>query len=1400
MLFFSNVFSLMDWSDDGVNNCTLMYLRNIEMARFSANKLQGPEITLVLRFNQFSSHDYGYGVGWDFNFTRIESETDQGAQSRTLVLSDGSRYRIDSETAEAVTLKYKKINMFKFEKNESGYTVTYKNGIVETLTSGRLSRIQYPNGKGVGVASYTDGSFTITDDDGVVMVATVAKNATHRVTTPRATFVLNFAGNDLSELASIAVDGSASGEKLYQFSYAYHNNEQCLEMTSCESWLDFYQKESISYVDLPAPAGLAATVRAVSTVDSYVSTDTDGTIKSVHKTYGYQKESGSGKERNYLGYPDVVAWNNKADNLELLPDEYQFVSYEKVGTTKTPSRTTESKYNKYYLMTSLKPFYSLQERTIFEIYYYDLVAGSNIDGQTSTFMLPVKKEYKQSSPGSGGKIIEHSDVEIYEYDADANLTRHTNIEGMTVWSEYYDATGEKDSAGNLLCPASPSGMVDYLKKKTLSPGVGKDNYPKKVWDYTYVQLDKTQLILIATEHFHVEKLSQSTPAPVLQKTAYSYEPDGRPGAMVVSVGTIGNDGGVSYLSTTKSASYVEDDSNKQLTMTETLAGYDGASSQCLTRQRYVTADIVQTQDKNKLVFSYEYDILGRVIKTDYAVGGRFPVTETIVFNAAKNTVTRQKTSDKRTSISLYDGLGRLVKESISVDGENTLWVMAEQKYNDLGQLVSESKYDYAANGNIISKQVNTFVWNVFDEMISQSNWDKSSQKYGYDFHENALYKKSIAVTKYPGDISEIMFYDNHNRLRLKEQRSPSSKTLPDIKEIFDYDALGRLIRHTETDRETLVYSYDYFDRQIEKKGTSSGTVKMAYAPHSTDELVTSTQIDATLMSLYSYDGLGRVKESKISGVATRYDYAGSAIFMRPSQVTVAADTDPAGNQGRVWKYEYVAEMNEISQCQICDLESGEVYLSRKYNYDATTGLLTSSSAGEYSRTFSHDDYGHLLEETGQWAGLVMGSYKTVFVRTKSGNIESLMVMMKFGGEKGHVVKKNYQYFPDGNVKSIVIKLNNAIVSQCNLVWDKTSGNLVKQHLWGSLIWDGKFAALSIHKRYGENNLVNKLSYFDKNGRFLTSEIKYDAHCNIKDVQYDFAGSQHLTWGESFETNDRGMASKWVRRGSVVYKDEYDEKVNFQSFSIDSMGNITEKKSETENGVVIEKYSFVNGCILKKIEKTKKGANVATVSFTTSPEGNFTEKTYTAGADIVSTHYWYAGSENFSRLQVTSTLSDRVPETRTADYYYDDLMRNVWVTTRSEALSLSQKTARIYAENELLVEQYQNESANGEASLMLFLRVQGQVLYITYVNANGTCSTHPCLFDINGNQIAEGFFSVQSGYSDMHTVKTLTYKYYDYVFSGQNAYGLTFSLARGQRICETQVRKFTILARPAAAGR
>ncbi|MEI4920847.1 hypothetical protein Q8G81_35415, partial [Klebsiella pneumoniae] len=66
---------------------------------------------------------------------------------------------------------------------------------------------------------------------------------------------------------------------------------------------------------------------------------------------------------------------------------------------------------------------------------------------------------------------------------------------------------------------------------------------------------------------------------------------------------------------------------------------------------------------------------------------------------------------------------------------------------------------------------------------------------------------------------------------------------------------------------------------------------------------------------------------------------------------------------------------------------------------------------------------------------MMGSYKTVFVRTKSGNIESLTVTMKFGGGTGYVVRKRYRYYPDGKIKSVVLELNNAIVSQCNMVWD-----------------------------------------------------------------------------------------------------------------------------------------------------------------------------------------------------------------------------------------------------------------------------------------------------------------------------------------------------------------------------
>lgn len=86
-----------------------MYIQNLKLAHVFANDLQGPNFELYLRFNQFNNKDYGFGTGWELSLSRVDEENDtEGNVVKTLVLSDGSRYRIDKEDDTTVTLKYKK--------------------------------------------------------------------------------------------------------------------------------------------------------------------------------------------------------------------------------------------------------------------------------------------------------------------------------------------------------------------------------------------------------------------------------------------------------------------------------------------------------------------------------------------------------------------------------------------------------------------------------------------------------------------------------------------------------------------------------------------------------------------------------------------------------------------------------------------------------------------------------------------------------------------------------------------------------------------------------------------------------------------------------------------------------------------------------------------------------------------------------------------------------------------------------------------------------------------------------------------------------------------------------------------------------------------------------------------
>jgi len=161
MLFDSNVFNMIDWSNNGVEPCTGMYIQNIKLARLVGNKLQGPELDLLIRFNQFQKNDYGFGTGWEFNLSRIDNENG----IKTLVLSDGSRY-VMTETSDSVTLQYKRTQCFTIQKNSTDtYTLVNKSNITETLTNGKCTQITAANGKKISLAWDTSDGYALKISD-----------------------------------------------------------------------------------------------------------------------------------------------------------------------------------------------------------------------------------------------------------------------------------------------------------------------------------------------------------------------------------------------------------------------------------------------------------------------------------------------------------------------------------------------------------------------------------------------------------------------------------------------------------------------------------------------------------------------------------------------------------------------------------------------------------------------------------------------------------------------------------------------------------------------------------------------------------------------------------------------------------------------------------------------------------------------------------------------------------------------------------------------------------------------------------------------------------------------------------------------------------------------------------
>ncbi len=1384
MLFYSNIFSLMNWKQDGVNPASGMYILNIPLADISANQLQGPDLDLALRFNQFNANDYGFGTGWELSLARIDEDPDPGDASsllRTLVLSDGSRYRMNTEASGAVSLQYKKTNTFTFKQETDGScTIVHIDGRIETISSGRTTCITIPSKKHLYISWNSDNTFTISDDSATVLLSssmTQTDNAReHLVTSQRGKFAFTLLGPQPYQLRAISIPGTGN-PILYTFSYIRHNTNYFL-IKNWKSLINYFQEQAIEYTTLPAPSGLQAAISAVSAVFITRTAFSVAPKKTVDIRYEYPR-------RNYLGYPDITTWVDNTDNLENLPESYSYRVIETVGNKDTPSKTVTHTYNKFYLLSKILPQEKSSDRICFTSFSYQLKYSAGIDGQSPSFMLPVRTDIK-SVTGTGSNKVYTNFYTTLEYDDYSNLINFRNMDGMREWYVYYPAAGETAEDGTVLCPPEQNGFIRFLKSKTRSSKTAPDELPQKTWQYTYAKSTNTDLIQSNNEQFFFKDKNSPSSISPLKKTAYTYDDPGRMTKAVSETGGIATQGEAAapaYFATTVTFTYADNSADNTVTIKKETTGHDNSEikkTESIT-QRYITADVISSTDNNNNITDFEYDQLGRITRSTYAKGYPGSMTTDVVFDALSNSTTTTRSSLPYAEIEIFDGSGNLIStswlapssRSSSPEAPGISYEIIRNEFNDLNQLSTETRFDYPNPASTVTPVaplvtlITYYKWNIYNELLSKYDTTLSKDVYEYDTVQGNANQKTVTTISTPGDKKTIAYWNDTHQVS-KEETYPSSKaSTPDVTETFSYDDFMRLRLHARTEREEKYFLYDAFDRKISETGTSSGTTLYAYAPHSSDTLISRISVDSVVIGESTYDGLDRVTTSTTLSAKSDYDYSKTNIFTCPNRISISG--------GRAWDYEYNSALGQVTKQKILD-ESRITISVFSFSYDEKTGLLVEDKVvqneGTFTRTLAYNQFNKLVKETGSWGFSALGRYSTEILPTVCGKPEQVQVSFN---KNASIIRAVYKYDGNGNEKFVIFylthgELNNSIIWLSHIHRSAATGNITgidnyAKHLSRNSVYNG----IRKNFHYGNYNLVVCNNYIFYNHNILQTVMQYNRHLQLSDVSYTFSATNTHKWSETYEYNSRGSLWKWRRAGNVVYRNEYDQIQNYQRFEYDSLNNIYRIRGESGREETESLYTYNTAFRLEKILTTQSGSLTRTqVDLAYDTEGNIISNTCTRFNTTTQKKFLYGAANNITKLTTTEQ-----GKTQTHSYFYNAAGKKIW--TSIQGADTRKNIAIIHAGHCLQIEQEELVLPASQQSFRINHQVNGEIACTTEAHANGLVEVRPCFNGPYRTPIVEGHIKAIL-HDQVYNYRVDTeYSCYDFRIRGQNPYGMTFDL-------------------------
>ncbi|WP_449433671.1 hypothetical protein [Pseudomonas putida] len=613
--------NFLDFMKTGVDARTGQFTLAISLPLPPANALCGPALPITLTFSLLSSMvNRGYGLGWSLGLSELN--LNQGVAR--LSLASGEQFAVDldasslSEGGQLVFADQRLNNVQATLQPDGRYRIERKSGNSEFLRqqadSARylLEEIRSPEGRRLFVdwLPFADGDFIleqIRDESRTLLVLDSANDELHFTLNPQtalaATLRAQLSNDRLTHLYLPGVEPPVEID--YQ-ALPLPSDRQLLLPSRFKSPLGAYDIVHWATEDqghrLPEGAPFDFLPRVASWTHASGSKACE-----LNRNYTWLGE------HNFFGYGSAQAfeWHSGRDNLYQVEHDYRY----EVIETQTDGNgralgSIQRTWNRFHLLTrevSRKGNCETRKLTCYGIdptlTWEQQPAGCQLPHQVCITYADLSREG-----------VNRSEITTYHYDDFGNLTYARYPSGVQERSDYYPATGAEG------CPADTLGMVRHLQRKTIIPAPGAGQAPTLSCVYTYLALPS----LIAGDPAHTvvaqEQGIDEQDGRELESTRHSYvlEPGAGYGRLQASVTTLNGKA--------TSTEYLYRYQDDELIVETKTIGFenDDENRSCVSSaQSTLTGLTSWERDQAGTLARYQYDLLGRIVRTLNAAGSPF---------------------------------------------------------------------------------------------------------------------------------------------------------------------------------------------------------------------------------------------------------------------------------------------------------------------------------------------------------------------------------------------------------------------------------------------------------------------------------------------------------------------------------------------------------------------------------------------------------------------------------------------------------------------------------------------------------------------------------------------------------------------------------------------------------